>query len=356
MKNIKRILFIVVILSVLIFSFIMIGKKSKKIEKAPEKIVEVDKVSPVITLKGNQEVTITVGDKYVELGYTAVDDKDGDITSKVMVTNNIKDSVGNYEVEYKVSDNAGNLTSVVRKVIVKKKEIKKASNSSSKSNTKKTGLAVLMYHYFYDSSKGESGKNSNWQDVSSFESQLKYLKENNYYFPTWQEVYNFVDGKITLPKKSVVITIDDGHDSLFEKAIPLLEKYKVPATAFIITSKEAGTKFTKYKSEYISFQSHTHNMHRGGCSGGHGGLFRCISYEKGLADLNQSISILQTSDALAYPYGDVTSSTLKIMKASKFKLAFTTKYGKVYKGMDKLQLPRVRISKGISLKGFINSI
>ena len=59
---------------------------------------------------------------------------------------------------------------------------------------------------------------------------------------------------------------------------------------------------------------------------------------------------------MAYPYGDVTDNVLKITKASGIKLAFTTKYGKVYKGMDKLQLPRVRMSRGVSLKGFINSI
>lgn len=34
---------------------------------------------------------------------------------------------------------------------------------------------------------------------------MKYLSENNYYFPTWDEVASFIDGKQVLPEKSVVI-------------------------------------------------------------------------------------------------------------------------------------------------------
>ena len=41
-------------------------------------------------------------------------------------------------------------------------------------------LPVLMYHYFYDKSKGEKGKNSNWMEISKFSDQLKYLKVSNF--------------------------------------------------------------------------------------------------------------------------------------------------------------------------------
>ena len=109
-------------------------------------------------------------------------------------------------------------------------------------------LAVLMYHYFYDESKGETGKNSNWMEISKFEEQLKYLKENNYYYPTWQEVADFVDGKIDLPEKSVAITMDDGNKSVYNLAIPLLDEYDIPATAFIITKNFDSTYIEKYKN------------------------------------------------------------------------------------------------------------
>ena len=218
-------------------------------------------------------------------------------------------------------------------------------------------LAVLMYHYFYDESKGETGKNSNWMEISKFEEQLKYLKENNYYYPTWQEVADFVDGKIDLPEKSVAITMDDGNKSVYNLAIPLLDEYDIPATAFIITKNFDSTYIEKYKNSTIDFESHTNNMHRGGGTIGHGGIFPALSLEEGVADLKESIEKLGgNAGALAYPYGDCTERTKQAAEQAGFKVAFTTVNKKVKPGMDKYELPRVRMYKEITLKGFANSI
>lgn len=221
----------------------------------------------------------------------------------------------------------------------------------------KNQLAVLMYHYFYDKSKGETAQNSNWLEISKFEDQLKYLKENDYYYPTWQEVADFVDGKIDLPKKSVVLTMDDGQKSLYNLAIPLLDKYDIPATAFIITTKFDNKNLEKYKNSTIDFESHTDNMHRAGGTVGRGGIFTALSIEESVTDLKKSIDKLGgNSEVLAYPFGDYTERTKKATKQAGFKVAFTTEYGKVKPGMDKYQLPRVRIFTEISLNGFKSSI
>lgn len=93
------------------------------------------------------------------------------------------------------------------------------------------GLPVLMYHFFYDKSK-DSGKDGNWIEISNFEEQMKYLAENDFYFPTWEQVENYIDGKQELPEKSIVITVDDGDPSFFELAVPIIQKYKIPTTSF----------------------------------------------------------------------------------------------------------------------------
>lgn len=183
---------------------------------------------------------------------------------------------------------------------------------------------------------------------------MKYLSENNYYFPTWDEVASFIDGKHVLPEKSVVITIDDGQSSVFEYAYPILEKYNVKATAFIITSWSSG--FKNYMGGSLEFQSHTHNMHRGFCPGGHGGKFRCIDYSEGLEDLKKSAEILGKNNVIAYPYGDVTDNVLKITKDAGYKIGLTTVYGKAKKGMGRYRLPRVRMYNGITLNSFIEKV
>ncbi len=296
----------------------------------------VDKNKPTITLKGGQEISIKLNSKYNDPGYEAFDEYDGDISNKV-VTDGLVDTKkeGTYTINYKVKDSSNNEFKITRKINVKK-------NIDNK-------IPVLMYHYFYDKTLTD-GKNNNYMEIHDFEEQMKYLKENDFYFPTYQELLDFVNEKITLPDKSVIITIDDGQSSFFELAVPIINKYKVKVTSFIIGKN--GNKFKNYLSNNITYQSHTYNMHRGGCTGGHGGIFQCINYSEGLDDLKKSIEQLGSSDALAYPYGDINDNTKKITKDAGFKVAFTTKYGYVKPGMDPLELPRVRMSKGVTLKAF----
>ena len=227
----------------------------------------------------------------------------------------------------------------------------------AKGEKSNNSLAVLMYHYFYDDTKGETAQNSNWMPITKFEEQLNYLKENDYYYPTWEEVADFVDGKIDLPEKSVVITMDDGHKSIYSLAIPLLEKYDIPATAFIITKNFNKNTLEKYANSIIDFESHTNIMHRAGGTIGHGGIFPALSLEEGVADLKESIEKLGgNSNALAYPYGDCTQRTKQAAEQAGFKVAFTTINTKVKPGMDKYELPRVRMYTDITLTGFANSI
>ena len=79
-----------------------------------------DTTAPVITLKGSNPFLVNKDSANIEPGYTATDDKDGDITLKVVVTTNVNvHDTGYYQVKYNVSDNANNAaTEKVRTVHV----------------------------------------------------------------------------------------------------------------------------------------------------------------------------------------------------------------------------------------------
>ncbi len=302
-------------------------------------VTVVDKEPPVITLKGSNKMTIKINSTYKEPGYEVKDNVDNDLEVKIEGKVDPK-KTGKYVLLYKVKDKSGNENSISREVIVEK------SNNSSK------GIPVLMYHYFYDEKKPPKGKtlNANYIEIKDLENQLKYLKENGFYFPSWQELYEYAQGKIDLPNKSVVLTSDDGAKSFFTYAVPLANKYQVPITSFFIASRKQ--EIEKYKSDYVHFESHTYDMHHAGCQGGRGGIFWCIDEKKGIADLKKAISIVGSDYALAYPYGDVNENIKNITKKAGVKMAFTIKNGRVKPGMDLLELPRVRISKGTSLESF----
>ena len=68
-----------------------------------------DKIPPIITVLGNNQITINVGSTYKDAGATALDNVDGDITDNIIIDNPVDDHVvGTYTVTYDVSDSAGN--------------------------------------------------------------------------------------------------------------------------------------------------------------------------------------------------------------------------------------------------------
>lgn len=307
-------------------------------------ISETDTVSPVITLDGENEISIYQGEEFVEPGFSAYDGVDGNITEKVTVTDDIDNTVsGIYTVSYRVSDNAGNMDEATRTVKVRNSPDAKVDESGR-------GLPVLMYHWFYDSGTGETGANVNWMEISELEEQLNYLVENDYYYPTWDEVYDYLDGVISLPEKSVVLTFDDGHESFFRLAKPILEKYGVNATAFVITSEITSEDIAEYASDYVILRSHSHDMHRAGSDGN--GRFLTMTNEEASEDLLTSKELLGVGDVFCYPYGHNSDFTEQILEDTGYKLAFTTDYGRLYPNMDKLSLPRVRMSAGDGLNSF----
>lgn len=348
--NYKRFLisWLIVILVFSGVSYAIFGKNKNKDsnETKKENIEETvkDETKIKINLKESKNNKIKLEDKFKEPGYTAIDEKGNDISNLVEVKNTQIKEAGKHVIEYIV-----NYENVEAK---ETREIEVLQNKKYKTK----GIAVCMYHYVYDEKNPPAKLNANYISTKKLEAQLEYLTKNQYYFPTWEELRKYIDGKLILPEKSVVLTFDDGASNFLELGIPLIEKYKVPATSFVITSKDGEEKVKKYKSEYVSFQSHSHNMHRAGGKIGHGGIFTALSVNEGVNDLKKSIEICENGEAFAYPYGDYNQTCTEAVKKAGFICAFTTKYGKVYPGSNPLLLPRVRILKDMTLNSFEKSL
>jgi hypothetical protein len=82
-------------------------------------VLFVDTIPPVLTLLGGTEMTIYRGAVWVEPGFTAIDNVDGDITNQVIITGIVNvNTIGTYVLRYTVSDQAGNEASATRTVRV----------------------------------------------------------------------------------------------------------------------------------------------------------------------------------------------------------------------------------------------
>lgn len=95
-------------------------------------ITVIDNIPPVIKLIGAKSIILVEGDIYKEYGYSASDNVDGDITSKVTVSGTVKKTIGTYILTYTVKDSSGNETSVKRTVKVNKKLVPKEEPKEEK--------------------------------------------------------------------------------------------------------------------------------------------------------------------------------------------------------------------------------
>lgn len=78
-----------------------------------------DDSKPVITLLGNSTVRMEVGGSYTDAGATAFDASEGDITSKIVTTNDLDvNTTGIYSYEYNVTDQSGNVAATVTRTVI----------------------------------------------------------------------------------------------------------------------------------------------------------------------------------------------------------------------------------------------
>ncbi len=81
----------------------------------------VDTTPPVITLNGDSNITVTQGESYNELGATAVDDVDGNVS--VTISGSVDTStVGVYTITYTATDSSNNSATITRTVNVEEPE------------------------------------------------------------------------------------------------------------------------------------------------------------------------------------------------------------------------------------------
>jgi len=92
-----------------------------------------------------------------------------------------------------------------------------------------TRVPILTYHNFNPTIPGSMSITP-----EKFATQLKWLKENGYTVIPLKDLVSYLQGKdISLPAKAVVITADDGWESVYTYMLPLVRKYNIPVTLFI---------------------------------------------------------------------------------------------------------------------------
>lgn len=207
-----------------------------------------------------------------------------------------------------------------------------------------TRVPILMYHQFTDKPEGEEGwLRNNFYGVTDWQNDLAYIRDGGFYLPTWDELAAFIDGRLLLPPRSVIITDDDADPTWLNWAVPVVDQDRLLTTSFVITSARQDPT----PSIWVQQRSHTHAMHEAGDNG----KGRMVNWSEAdiTADLETSAQILGAKEVIAYPYGHYNDTAKAGVAAAGFEMAVTTEWGYVTVGSDKLALPRVRMNWGMTV-------
>ena len=191
-------------------------------------------------------------------------------------------------------------------------------------------VTILCYHRF------GPGQSKMMVAAPQFEAQLDWLARNNYQVLRLADVASFLAGKKPLPQRSVVITIDDGYESVYRHALPLLKKYNFPATLFVYTDfigSRDGLSWAQLQelaaSGLVDIQAHS-KSHRNLIE--HAADESDASYRQNVeAELRQPRATLERRLAavgvkvhhFAYPFGDANEVVLDAMQRLNYDLGVT---------------------------------
>lgn len=212
-------------------------------------------------------------------------------------------------------------------------------------------IPIMMYHQFTTRPEGEDGwLRGNYAYIGDFDAHMNHVATGGFYLPTWDELSAFIDGRLWLPNHSVVITDDDADQTWFDLAVPVIDKYKLLSTSFMITAYRQDPA----PSPYVLRRSHTHDMHQAGANGQ--GRIVNWSIPEIVADMQASADVLGVKEVMAYPFGHYNDTAKEALREAGFEMARTIEPGYVTIGTDKLALPVVRVNYGMNVNDIINLI
>ncbi|MEY9092513.1 polysaccharide deacetylase family protein [Paenibacillus sp. RC84] len=224
-------------------------------------------------------------------------------------------------------------------------------------------VAVLMYHHIHDQDTSSSTITS-----KLFRDQMNYLLAKGYHFITLQEFKQYLAGA-SVPDNAVLVTFDDGYESVYSHAYPVLKELKISAVNFIITETLADPKATmipsmskeeltrmSHETNFIENQCHTNASHRK-LDSGEAALvgrdtvngvqetdeqYRSRIYNDAAACAS-NLSPLQELpvDTVAYPYGIIADEGAEMYSKAGFRYGFTIIPQMATRDANRMHIPRI---------------
>lgn len=224
---------------------------------------------------------------------------------------------------------------------------------------KEIKIPILIYHAF-QTPVPENDIYKLFSTEERFDENIKTLLDNGYTFITLEDLYKYKNGKIGLPEKNIIITMDDGWKGCYTEAFNVLKKYNVPATIFIVEELVGTNGYFTWDEAKEMYKTGLVKIHV------HGRKhidYSKVNKETLIADYNHTHNKIEEvlgekiQKIMAYPAGASSATSIKYLKEAGFEIQVQTKYGTVNKSsnLDLTNLGRIRGEQATG-KGILKSI
>ncbi len=216
------------------------------------------------------------------------------------------------------------------------------------------GVPILMYHYIRVNPVA-SDRAGFLLSVTpaDFAAQARFLAEHGFTTVTMAQVRAYVRDGTPLPKKPVALTFDDGYDDAYTVARPILEQEREVATFYVVTGFLERRHYLTWSQvlaldrEGMEIGSHTVHHASLPTLGGMLRQFELVASREAL-EAHLGHPVLD----FCYPGGQLDAATELAVRQTGYLSATTTASGRATRGDDPFRLPRLRISGGLTLRGF----
>jgi|LSQX01.1.fsa_nt_gb peptidoglycan/xylan/chitin deacetylase (PgdA/CDA1 family) len=210
---------------------------------------------------------------------------------------------------------------------------------------------ILLYHHV----QGDYSINRYEVSIPDFEAQMVTLKEMGYNVVTLSQLLQaLIDGG-ELPENPVVITFDDGHESIYYHAFPIMKELGLPGVFYIVANRIYGS------PEFLGIDQLKEMIAAGWEIGSHGYSHLDMTINHDLADWEISQSKLDLQEALstnvqtfAYPFGAIDAFTAQTVSDSGYMAGMGLGISKVHTWNTLFYLNRIEIYGDYSLEDFVN--
>jgi len=220
-------------------------------------------------------------------------------------------------------------------------------------------VPVLVYHNISAQDKGKLSIAAH-----TFEAQIRELRDEGFQAISLADFVAFTAGRRQLPRKSVLLTFDDGYKSFIQYARPTLKDYSFGATLFVYSDFiGAGSGLSWQELRTLSGQGYDVQAH----SKSHANLRRKegeseAAYAKRIeAELAYPLTLYkknlpQPVDALAYPYGEMDDELIPLVAKYGYAVAFTVRRQSNPAFVSPLKISRAQIYSDMTTKDFAKNL